>query len=114
MEKNPKESFPTTQRGEKTGLEDSSASSSPQKVQQGTSYVAWLAVAVALAGASFFFAKYHDASGKDRESRTAVVPESYAVCTEPGKIYTVDDARPTVDCLLIHKDEIRVAGTFGT
>ena len=77
----------------------------------------WLAVAVAigLAGFSYYLSGYSTHAGipQTSVSRTSV-PESYAVCGgTPGTIYTVDESHPNVDCLLIHKDEIRVAGTLG-
>lgn len=77
-------------------------------------YLPWLAAALALGGASYLMATYRSASTSGASSAVTVTPESYAVCTEPGKVYTVDEARPNVDCILIQKDEIRVAGSIGT
>ncbi|KAI0688514.1 amidohydrolase family-domain-containing protein [Cytidiella melzeri] len=102
---NPK---PTTQRSVKQ--EDHRHSNIAKEVDEqdtkGQFYM-WLAVALAivLAGASYYVSGFYTTS-------TTVVPESYAVCGHSsGKIYTVDNAQPNVDCLLIHKNEIRETGT---
>ncbi|KAI0087591.1 amidohydrolase family-domain-containing protein [Irpex rosettiformis] len=80
----------------------------------GKAYI-WLAAAVAigLASASYYLSSYLTSGGIPQTPvSVTAVPESYAVCGDTqGIIYTVDDAHPNVDCLLIHKDEIRVAGT---
>jgi hypothetical protein len=73
----------------------------------------WIAIAVAasLAGASYYFAGFLTTK-TPVTSRTTDLPESYAVCGHsPSQIYTVDDTRSNVDCLIVHKDEIRAVGT---
>ncbi len=76
----------------------------------------WVVLAVGLAGASYYFSGYLTSASTDNiAASVATVPESYAICGgNPGSIYTVDDTHPNVDCILVHKDEIRVTGTAGT
>lgn len=76
----------------------------------------WVVLAVGLAGASYYFSGYLTSASVDNiAASVATVPESYAICGgNPGSIYTVDDIHPNVDCILVHKDEIRVTGTAGT
>ncbi|KAI0799818.1 amidohydrolase family-domain-containing protein [Irpex lacteus] len=73
----------------------------------------WVVLAVGLAGASYYFSGYLTSASTDNiAASVATVPESYAICGgNPGSIYTVDDTHPNVDCILVHKDEIRVTGT---
>ena len=95
-----------------------SAQASLDDHKEGGQLKIWLAVAVAigLAGFSYYLSGYstHAGTPQTSVSRTSV-PESYAICGgTPETIYTVDESHPNVDCLLIHKDEIRVAGTLGS
>lgn len=76
------------------------------------SYLMWLGAAVVLACASYLLTAYYHASDTHSAS-ISMVPESYAVCTDAGKIYTIDNVNPTVDCILIHRDEFRASGTIG-
>ncbi|GJE95765.1 amidohydrolase [Phanerochaete sordida] len=71
-------------------------------------YLPWVLVAVALAGASYFLARRPAAK---EDAGITRLPESYGLCGEPGKIYTVDDDHPKVDCILVRKDEILATGT---
>ena len=41
----------------------------------------------------------------------AVLPASYALCAEPGKIYTSDPLKPSVDCFVVDKQTILTTGT---
>lgn len=41
------------------------------------------------------------------------LPDSYAVCTEPGKVYTVDENKPITNCVLVSKGNIMSTGTLG-
>ncbi|KAI0920404.1 hypothetical protein AcW1_002156 [Taiwanofungus camphoratus] len=40
------------------------------------------------------------------------LPESYALCTDPGKVYTVDEVKPNVDCMLVRRDRIMATGSL--
>ncbi|KZT05240.1 uncharacterized protein LAESUDRAFT_235657 [Laetiporus sulphureus 93-53] len=40
------------------------------------------------------------------------VPDSYALCAEEGRVYTVDEQNPSVDCLLVVKDRLLATGTI--
>ena len=75
-------------------------------------HLAWVALAVLLGAASYFVMTRIPATPKvvgpvDR------FPESYAVCTEPGKIYTVDGGFRTADCMLVVRGAIQETGTRG-
>ncbi|KAI0920414.1 hypothetical protein AcW1_002163 [Taiwanofungus camphoratus] len=34
------------------------------------------------------------------------LPEPYALCTDPGKVYTVDEVKPNMDYMLVRRDRI--------
>jgi len=42
------------------------------------------------------------------------VPESYAVCSKAGNIYTVDRNNPQVECISVRGSRIVGVGSFGT
>ncbi|KAI0341229.1 hypothetical protein BDW22DRAFT_1359484 [Trametopsis cervina] len=74
---------------------------------------AWMAfgVAVVLAGSSYYLYGSLEGNSSRHGSSTPIVPQSYAVCGQsPNSIYTVDDTKPNVDCILVHQDEVRVTG----
>lgn len=74
-----------------------------------SSYLPWLLAALALAGCSYLYIGTGKASG-GTQITTPSLPESYGLC---GKIYTVDQDKPTVDCILVRKDTIISTGTRG-
>ncbi|PIL25921.1 hypothetical protein GSI_11674 [Ganoderma sinense ZZ0214-1] len=41
-----------------------------------------------------------------------VLPASYALCADAGKIYTADPSNPTVDCIIVDKQTILTTGTL--
>lgn len=66
-------------------------------------HVVLSAVAIGL-----FFAFSNRLSSKSKD-----LPDSWALCSRRGKsvIYTVDDARPNVECIVVHKKHILDWGT---
>ena len=76
-------------------------------------YLIWISTAVLLAGASYLLTTKNISSGAQSSSAAlpAALPESYGLCTEPGRIYTVDENKPTVECIVIRKDEVLAIGT---
>lgn len=48
-----------------------------------------------------------------RKARSDVVPKSYAVCSKEGKIYTVDETKPNVECFVVHNKRILATGSLG-
>lgn len=46
-------------------------------------------------------------------SPTSLPPESYALCSPEGRIYTVDPLRNVTECILIHGKFILEAGSLG-
>ncbi|THH07935.1 hypothetical protein EW145_g3048 [Phellinidium pouzarii] len=40
------------------------------------------------------------------------LPESYALCSKEGNIYTVDDTNPRADCIVVHHSRILSVGTL--
>lgn len=91
----------------------SSASRSDPKVstpsaKTSQNYLLWILVAIALAGASYMLTRSNTVVDTAQLAR---LPESYGLCSESGRIYTVDDDQPTVDCILVHKDEIMATGS---
>ncbi|EKM52572.1 uncharacterized protein PHACADRAFT_261074 [Phanerochaete carnosa HHB-10118-sp] len=98
---------------EKGSPQSSSATSGDAKVhaqpaKASRNYLPWVLAAVALAGMSYLFTG--KTTTKENPGLTHL-PESYGLCSGPDAIYTVDDGRPTVDCILVLKDEILAAGT---
>ncbi len=73
-----------------------------------TRQVVWTLFASAVAGLS----GYYYTLPKGSTSVTSL-PASYALCSEDKKIYTVDHARPTVDCVLVDKVIIAATGSLG-
>ena len=108
----------------KTGAEESTqmgksvvpqaSSKSPSRIASG-SYLLWISTAILLAGASYLLTARNNSSSVQSSGAIlpAILPESYGLCTEPGKIYTVDEATPIVDCIVIRKDEVLATGSRG-
>lgn len=44
----------------------------------------------------------------------SVLPASYALCGDTGKIYTADPAKPIVDCFVVDKHSILTTGSLRT
>ncbi len=42
------------------------------------------------------------------------IPNTYAICTPPNSIYTVDDNDSTADCMLVENGVILSIGSIGT
>lgn len=43
----------------------------------------------------------------------ASLPDSYAICTDGGTIYTVDEKQPSAECLLVRRDRLHAVGSRG-
>ena len=74
----------------------------------GKQQVVWALFASAAAGLS----TYVYSQNKGPTSITSF-PASYALCAEPGKVYTVDSTRPNADCILVNKANVHAVGTLG-
>ena len=70
--------------------------------------VVWALFASAAAGLSTYY--YSLTQGT---AALTALPASYALCAESGRVYTVDDSRPNVDCVLVDKASIYATGTLG-
>ncbi|KAI5118629.1 hypothetical protein M0805_006996 [Coniferiporia weirii] len=44
--------------------------------------------------------------------RSSNLPITYALCSKEGNIYTVDDARPQAECIVVHNSRILSVGTL--
>ena len=42
-----------------------------------------------------------------------IAPNTYAICTPPNSIYTVDDNDSTTDCMLVENGVILAIGSIG-
>lgn len=71
-------------------------------------HVAFVCLTAILAGLATYFARNSTA-----RAPIASLPESYALCTDSGKIYTVDEQSPAVDCILVRSDRIEATGSLG-
>ena len=49
---------------------------------------------------------------RERSDVTSL-PEAYAICTDEGRVYTVDTRQPTAQCLLVRKDRLHKVGSRG-
>lgn len=78
-----------------------------------STYVMWLLTGLTLAAVTYIFIPNDTPSVSKVALRNTHLPESYAICTEPGKIYTVDASNSAVDCILVRRDEIMASGTLG-
>ena len=77
-------------------------------------HLVFVFLAAVLAGVATYLSRRLGHGGASRRHHTVTfAPESYAVCTEPGLVYTVDEHRPNVDCLLVNKDRIAATGSLG-
>lgn len=72
--------------------------------------IAFTLLTAALAGVATYVSRRLGHSATTRH--IASLPESYAVCTEPGLVHTVDKHHPTVDCLLVSKGRIAATGSL--
>ncbi|KAI0651264.1 amidohydrolase family-domain-containing protein [Trametes meyenii] len=69
--------------------------------------IVWTLIASAVAGLSTYYSAF-----SKRPTAVTSFPTSYALCAESNKIYTVDEARPAVDCITIDKHAILATGTL--
>ncbi|KAF7795130.1 hypothetical protein EIP86_006277 [Pleurotus ostreatoroseus] len=69
-------------------------------------------LALFLAAASYYSSKPKNVSSYDAHSSVKPLPESYAICTEAGKVYTVDENKPNADCILVRKGSIMSVGAL--
>ncbi|KAI0632894.1 amidohydrolase family-domain-containing protein [Trametes polyzona] len=69
--------------------------------------VVWTLLASAVAGLSTYYSAF-----SRRPAAISALPTSYAICADGGRIYTVDDARPTVDCISVDKNVVTATGTL--
>jgi hypothetical protein len=106
----------TKQEGTKvpqvTPSESTASASSPIGAR---SILPWILTALLLAGASYVFTT-RGSLGSIAPTQPATLsklPESYGLCGESGKVYTVDKDKPNVDCILVRKDDILATGTKG-
>lgn len=71
-------------------------------------HIALVLAASALAGLATYFSR------TGAHSRAVkILPESYALCADSAKIYTVDQEKPSVDCVLVRRDRISSTGSLG-
>ncbi|KZT68098.1 hypothetical protein DAEQUDRAFT_790892 [Daedalea quercina L-15889] len=75
-------------------------------------HIASVFLAAALAGVATYVCRIGYGGATRRHHSVTSVPESYAVCAEPGLVYTVDELRPNADCLLVRKDRIAATGAL--
>ena len=108
-----------TSGAKSTSAREGSSTTSEKRVQgseESTSgafgHLAWVALAVLLGAASYFVMTRTSGTTRVVEP-TDWLPESYAVCTEPGKVYTVDEGKPNVDCVLVVRGEVASTGSRG-
>ncbi|KAI0656325.1 amidohydrolase family-domain-containing protein [Cubamyces menziesii] len=73
----------------------------------GRRQVAWAVIASAVAGLS----TYYSSLTRPPVSLKSL-PASYALCAEGHRIYTVDDSKPVVDCILVDKHSVTATGTL--
>lgn len=87
----------------------------PARPQQSQPHrlVPWILTALLLAGVSYYLTTRDTSNNSVSMSHVALarLPESYGLCAEPAKIYTVDENKPTVDCIIVRKDEILATGS---
>ncbi|EED78577.1 predicted protein [Postia placenta Mad-698-R] len=70
-------------------------------------HIALVLAVSALAGLATYFSRTR---AHTRAVKT--LPESYALCADSGKIYTVDQEKPSVDCVLVRRDRISSTGSL--
>lgn len=73
--------------------------------------VVWTLLASAVAGLSTYYSAF---SRRPSTTTISSLPTSYALCAEDQRIYTVDEAKPAVDCFSVDKNAITATGTLGT
>ncbi|KAH9837926.1 amidohydrolase family-domain-containing protein [Rhodofomes roseus] len=88
------------------------AAAEPKKAENIARRLAFVFLAAALAGIATYVSRVGHGGATRRVQAVTSVPESYAVCTDPGLVYTVDERRPNADCLLVKKDRIAATGTL--
>ena len=76
--------------------------------------VTWLVAGIVLAAVSYVWVTRNHSPHATSSLANSHLPESYAVCTETGKIYTVDETSPNVDCILVIRGNIASTGGLGT
>ncbi|KAI0351595.1 hypothetical protein OH77DRAFT_1523939 [Trametes cingulata] len=69
--------------------------------------VLWTLLASAVAGLSTYYSAF-----SRRPASVNTLPASYGLCSEGNHIYTVDDARPSVECILVDKHVITATGSL--
>ncbi|KAI0776794.1 amidohydrolase family-domain-containing protein [Trametes elegans] len=79
-----------------------------QSTGGGGRQVVWTLLASAVAGLS----AYYTAFSRRPTHGVTSLPTSYALCAEDSKIFTVDAARPTVDCMVVNKHSIVATGSL--
>ncbi|KAL6308903.1 amidohydrolase family-domain-containing protein [Sparassis latifolia] len=89
----------TSTTGSKSAISQTSSSSTRPRLF-------WLCVASVLAGIAYRI----NLSGPEYKTVTQL-PDSYALCSNNGTIYTVNEVEPVVDCMLVRKDKIIATGT---
>ncbi|KAL1938928.1 hypothetical protein VTO73DRAFT_11081 [Trametes versicolor] len=71
--------------------------------------VVWTLLASAVAGLSTYYSAF---SRRPSTTTISSLPTSYALCAEGSRIYTVDEAKPAVDCFSVDKNVITATGTL--
>lgn len=84
----------------------------PRLVSSSTQMVSSLA-ALLLASATYYYSWWNPFSSSTPRVISAL-PESYALCTTSGKVYTVNEHTPNVDCILVRKGSIAATGPLGS
>lgn len=84
----------------------------PAPATEGTGSVKQQVIWTLFASAAAGLSTYYYSLTKGTTSVTSL-PGSYALCAENDNIYTVDAARPNVDCILVDKATISATGSLG-
>ncbi|KAH9856434.1 amidohydrolase family-domain-containing protein [Lenzites betulinus] len=79
-----------------------------QENRSGGRQVVWTLLASAVAGIS----TYYSAFSSKHPTAISALPTSYAICAEGNRIYTVNEAKPVVDCISVDKNVITATGTL--
>ena len=76
--------------------------------RSGKRQIAWTLFASAAAGLSTYY--YSLTTGP---ASITSLPASYALCADSNRVYTVDHAKPHVECILVDKTIVSATGSLG-
>ncbi|CCM03220.1 uncharacterized protein FIBRA_05344 [Fibroporia radiculosa] len=105
---NPNDTLPKLSAPESSSTAGSTPATKQNRVQETLRHVLFVLVASVLAG----LATYASRKSAYKRAYLTSLPESYALCAEHGKIYTVDEDRLNVDCILVKGDTIQATGSM--